>query len=86
VRERDLVLVSVAEAIRGYEQHHRLRGAWRADDVVMTGSGAERVCGLRLVACGVRDFYFGGSLEYHIFVVGTFVVGTVSGRREAGTT
>jgi hypothetical protein len=25
VRERDLVLVSVAEAIRGYEQHHGLR-------------------------------------------------------------
>jgi hypothetical protein len=30
VRERDLVLVPVAEAIGGYEQHHGFRGAWRA--------------------------------------------------------
>jgi hypothetical protein len=30
VRERDLVPVPVAEAIRGYEQHHGLEGAWRA--------------------------------------------------------
>jgi len=30
VRERDLVLVPIAETIRGYEQHHGLGGAWRA--------------------------------------------------------
>jgi hypothetical protein len=30
VRERALVLVPVAEAIKGYEQHHGFRGAWRA--------------------------------------------------------
>jgi hypothetical protein len=30
VRERDLVLVPEAEAIRGYKRHHRLWGAWRA--------------------------------------------------------
>ena len=30
VWERDLVLVFEAEAIQGYEQHHGLRGAWRA--------------------------------------------------------
>ena len=30
VRERDLVLVLEVEAIQGYEQHHGLRGAWRA--------------------------------------------------------
>ena len=30
VRERDFVLVPEVEAIRGYEQHHGLGGAWRA--------------------------------------------------------
>jgi hypothetical protein len=30
VQDRALVLVPVAEAIRGYEQHHGFRGAWRA--------------------------------------------------------
>ena len=29
MRKRDLVLVPVAEANRGYEQHHGLGGAWR---------------------------------------------------------
>jgi hypothetical protein len=29
VRERDLVLVPVAEAIWGYEQHHGFGRAWR---------------------------------------------------------
>jgi hypothetical protein len=33
---------------------------------------AEHVCGLRLTACGVRDFYFGKQREI-------FVVGTISG-------
>jgi hypothetical protein len=51
------------------------------DDVVTTGSGVERVCGLQLVACEVRDFYFEGSLKYQIFMVGT-----ISGRRESRMT
>jgi hypothetical protein len=30
VRERDHILIPLAKAIRGYEQHHGLGGAWRA--------------------------------------------------------
>jgi len=33
-----------------------------------TGSGAERVCGLRLAACGVRDFLFWRQLGVYLWM------------------